>query len=261
MFTHFGIFITYRCNLSCDYCYVDKTSQKTLTFRSFKKAINLFFSQSKNIDRSIIFEGGEPLMEWHKLKKFIKYIHSHPLFEQKRSLLLVFTNGLLLDSNKLDFFKKFGVSVALSFDGTRKTQDLNRKTITPRANGSFKKILQNISLFSEAQKNDITINSVTTPKTCLGLTKNLRFIRKLGFKKIDFYPTYQWWETDQLKKLSLALQQFGDHYVGTFNANKKEQVFMIPSLHSILAKKQWGDDKLTKCSELRLSPEGSFFSC
>jgi len=86
----FNLFVTYRCNLKCNFCYLfeddDKENQtKEMTFGEIKKIID----EVSKYKPTICVTGGEPLLR-KDIAKIIGYIKS------KGCSSILFTNGLLM---------------------------------------------------------------------------------------------------------------------------------------------------------------------
>ena len=106
------------CNYNCEYCLQKRDNTETLGgVPGDVTPLVSGFSQwlSKTDGRGIVFEirGGEPLVYWKTLK---------PLIEQTRTLypaamLLITTNGSLLDMEKARWLIKHRVVVHVSHDG------------------------------------------------------------------------------------------------------------------------------------------------
>lgn len=111
--------LTNKCNLNCKFCKCDnvlyrKTGCKKwpsekgpLSVEEWKDLI----SQAKNLRcRNFIIIGGEPLLEFEKLKEIVKYIKSGNMPDTK---ITIYTNGVLLDDEKIDFIKQHNISICM----------------------------------------------------------------------------------------------------------------------------------------------------
>jgi len=80
-----NIFATNRCNLSCRYCFVDKrySTSPTVNVAAIKRTINWFLSLSGE-KKTITFIGGEPLLEFKKLKNIIVFIRNNRVKKKQR---------------------------------------------------------------------------------------------------------------------------------------------------------------------------------
>lgn len=130
-YPHLAYFLlTDRCNFHCSYCFLKNQApvgyiESHMSEETAIKGLDFFcrliaedpdqFSEEK----TIIFYGGEPLMNWAVfellLTKIENYIASRKLPE-KITLNLV-TNGTLLTPNIANTLKKHNVQVSISIDG------------------------------------------------------------------------------------------------------------------------------------------------
>jgi uncharacterized protein len=130
-YPHLAYFLlTDRCNFHCSYCFLKNQApvgyiESHMSEETAIKGLDFFcrliaedpdqFSEEK----TIIFYGGEPLMNWTVfellLTKIENYIASGKLPE-KTTLNLV-TNGTLLTPNIANTLKKHNVQVSISIDG------------------------------------------------------------------------------------------------------------------------------------------------
>lgn len=169
------------CNLGCKYCYSRHINKKLTPF-----AVDKFLEPNKGIyklleiynkdDYHISYFGGEPLLNWDIIRYSLPKFYNDP----KCSSVVVITNGLLLDKEKLDFLKKYNCGISLSFDGI--WQNYTR----PLANGedSLKKYIQNKDLFNSILSG---CKVMLDPKFFHLLTENYQFfVDEYNFNFPDF---------------------------------------------------------------------------
>ncbi|MBS3076260.1 TIGR04084 family radical SAM/SPASM domain-containing protein [Candidatus Pacearchaeota archaeon] len=137
----YHLILTEICNAQCKYCYeksmkefnnnLDKKfhfdfSAPTNSEIDLKK-LEEFLSKDKN--PTIIFYGGEPLLQIEKIKQIIDKINV-PFRMQ--------TNALLLDKLPIEYLNKIQ-KILISIDGDEKITDFNR------GKGTYEKIISNIT--------------------------------------------------------------------------------------------------------------------
>lgn len=139
--------VTNRCNLRCKYCYEDyyDRNHREFTTEEITSLIDEFYSMGT---RYISINGGEAL-----LRKDIEVIIDKVV--EKNILCHLSTNGLLVPK-KIHTLKKLD-SIAISIDGSRECNDINR------GEGSYDKI---IKAFECLKENNIKFHTHTV------LTKN-----------------------------------------------------------------------------------------
>ncbi|MFH0816551.1 MAG: radical SAM protein [Methanobacteriota archaeon] len=150
--------ITRECNLRCTYCYASAGAQreKELTLEEIKKLLSEFHALGKGTRQNVIITGGEPLLR----KDFWQ------IAEYARSLGLVLvlsSNGLLIDRETARKLGKLFGGVQISLDGDREMHD------KCRGKGSFDGATRGIENLVEAG---------ITPSISATVTKE-------NFKKLD----------------------------------------------------------------------------
>ena len=134
------LFLTYRCNLNCSYCfakkYVHQENNYSLRSEDVKKLCEYIENDIKLNNRknnSIVFFGGEPSLVPDII---LDIIHKTSHLDLKYS---IYTNGLLLDKlpkiliNQLD-------SILVAIDGDKRSHEIFK----PK--GSYEQIIKNVRL-------------------------------------------------------------------------------------------------------------------
>lgn len=100
------IIITNRCNMQCDFCYANANTDNSpclITEDDFKKLKKIFPKETFN---TVNISGGEPLLEWEKVKQFRKYFENYKIY----------TNGSLLDDEKIKWILDNNVNLYINLD-------------------------------------------------------------------------------------------------------------------------------------------------
>lgn len=136
------LFLTYRCNLKCPYCFAQKVvhNEKMNYLTVSNENINNICNYIENDivinnrkDNSIVFFGGEPTLVPDIITCIIEKT-SHLNINYS-----IYTNGLLLDKFPESILKKLK-SVLVAIDGEKNVHE------TFKPVGSYDKILENVSL-------------------------------------------------------------------------------------------------------------------
>lgn len=118
------VFISNRCNLSCEYCKFKSTTDLMQSYAfdldNIIKSIENVISGKKYT--SIMFYGGEPLLEIKRIEKICAYFSSN----FKDVSYSVTTNGTIISNSIISIIKKHKISTTVSFDGDRTSQNNNR---------------------------------------------------------------------------------------------------------------------------------------
>lgn len=182
--------IVNSCNLRCRYCWNEggaygmpfNNNQKMNELVAVK-AIDLLLKESKGAkDLVVDFYGGEPLLNFDLIKKVIRYCGKIQAKQKVNFRFLLATNGTLLNKERGDFLIENGVDIAVSIDGSRKIQDMQRPFFSGK--GSFDVIIDNINSLKEEYKKRIVGRATFTPYSTK-ITRTFKFLRNLGFERIE----------------------------------------------------------------------------
>ena len=145
MVTRACISINNRCNLNCIYCHFHE--KKDFIKEDNMEIITILDNITSHIEDNDIklfklgFVGnGEPLLDYEKLKQYIVYIGGY--LKSGRIAAYTITNGLLVDREKLEFFKEYNVNVGFSIDGIPAIHNTYRC-------GTHARVMDNIFLYKE----------------------------------------------------------------------------------------------------------------
>ena len=198
--------LTLKCNLKCIHCgsSAGKARNKEL---STSEALNLCRDIAEINSKEVCFMGGEPFLrkDWFTLGKEVNDLGMK---------LLIISNGTIFNNDiisKLVQLQPYGVSVSL--DGaTAQTHDYIRGV-----NGSFKKLMEFISL---SKKAELPVTVITT-------------VNKLNFKELPMIRDFLLgkniaWQIQNAspegrfpRKLTLSKEQF--YSLGLFIASVKKE--------------------------------------
>lgn len=144
---------TFACNFRCPYCYEDSLPHTTIEDKVLNDVVG-FIQKSGQKDLSLCWHGGEPLLAFPKIRKFIELVNLGDIQLVSHSMV---SNGYLLDQEKCSFFNQANLStIQITLDGDRGLHDKTR--ILASGKGTFDKIVDNIELlFKYAPKCRVVI--------------------------------------------------------------------------------------------------------
>ncbi len=199
--------LTNKCNIRCDYCYVNKNNL-TLDYNIAKNYIDFYLSYyTKN--KVISFFWWEPFMEFNLLKKIVSYTKKEAKFKNKKLKFMIATNFLIIDKEKINFLIENNFYIHISLNGNKKINNLMRDNSTDLLLNNFNKYLFPFSLIKKT-----TILLAFSNREVHNLFMNIKYIYKLGFKKVNleiiFWIEYNWWKIDFiiLKDQLLKIKEF-----------------------------------------------------
>ena len=262
--------VAHDCNLACKYCFASegdyKSGKSLMSLDVAKKSIDYLLEHSTGRKKiEVDFFGGEPLLNFEVVKETVYYAKEKARQHHKQFHFTLTTNGVLLDSDTINFLNEHMDNVVISIDGRREVHDQIRPNragkgsydvIVPRAkelvnkrNGKSYYIRGTFTSFNQDFSNDVM------------------HLADLGFKEISVEPVvgsgrefhFKDSDVDGLLKEyeSLAIQYIerlksgADFNFYHFNIN----VLNGPCLYK----------RITACGAggeyLAVSPEGTFYPC
>lgn len=139
------ISINNRCNLACKYCHFHEKKEciqedKMDVFKILDNVIQSIENNCIKLFKIGFVGNGEPLLDYELLKEYILYISRY--LESGRIAAYTISNGLLLNREKLLFFKGYNINVGFSIDGIPEIHNKYRC-------GTHAKVMEKIELYKE----------------------------------------------------------------------------------------------------------------
>lgn len=119
--------MTNSCNLSCVYCYEHNKEAETMSLETAIRIIDKEMTMDDGSDFVCIYYfGGEPYLEFEKIKKIHHYLKSHTW--SKKWFAFTTTNGTLVHEEIQQWLieNDDSIEVYVSVDGTREMHNHNR---------------------------------------------------------------------------------------------------------------------------------------
>lgn len=138
--------VTSSCNYKCEYCFVEtrfKSSQQDIymTKEIAQKGIQLV---KKNTDKiKIIFYGGEPFLNF----EVIKFISEEAKRCDLKTKYSIISNGSIINDKIIEFLKENDVSLSISLDGLKESNDKARKFHNNK--GTFDRIEKTLKILKD----------------------------------------------------------------------------------------------------------------
>jgi len=204
-----------RCNLSCKYCY-NKSKGNGREVLMNDRVLEEFIRQYLALPQStfqFIWHGGEPTLAG---MDFFKNVISLQQFygREKKISNDIQTNATLLDEKWVDFFERNQFNVGVSIDGHQKVHDAYRKDHSGK--GSFKKVMQGISLIRESKLMWGAL-VVLTNQSLGSEEKIFNFLITNEIHNFDLLPIVSLEkETYTLDDSSISLEQFYEMIIKIF---------------------------------------------
>lgn len=196
---HLELMVTHDCNMRCDYCYGTQSDgaedqapylygsySRGMSFETAKEGVDFIFDVSGPLkELSVIFFGGEPLLELGLLRKITHYIRKKESETGKTVRLSLSTNGMLLSQETVSFLKQNRISCQVSMDGDSKTH--NRHRLLCDGRGSYDSVLPGIKRLLSARPGKVSVRA-TMSHVNLNLLETVKFLHNLGFGSVHIEP-------------------------------------------------------------------------
>ncbi|MHC4757541.1 MAG: radical SAM protein [Planctomycetota bacterium] len=172
--------VTENCNFRCSYCTFNNKygtwrdhSKRNMTWKVAKTAIDEFLAcdiassmsqKTAKEPKVLSFYGGEPLLNFPLIKKSVEYIHKEAKTE--KIMLVITTNGYLLNGEIADFLISKNFLITVSLDGPSDIHDRNR--VTANGSGTWEIVVNNVKNLIKKyplynKEFPIQLNAVLTP--------------------------------------------------------------------------------------------------
>ena len=182
----FIIVPTERCNLACKYCCADSNpwKEQRMDWGIAKKAIDLIVDYIPK-RATVEFAGGEPFLEPDLIERIVEYGGAAAEKAGKELVFCAQSNGTLITEDLLQRIEKLRISVSLSLDGDRVSNDMTR--VFPGNKGTYAAITRAIALMQKKGSGKAAI-CVVSKANYRRLDKILAGYTKLGMTGIKLNP-------------------------------------------------------------------------
>ena len=175
----FTLYMTTECNFKCKYCYEEYYNHHQLNEKSLVESLEFIMNYGDKGRVLIDFLGGEPLLKKDLIYRTIEYIKSY--YPNRKVKYYITTNCSLIDDYFIEFMKRNNFIIRLSFDGNKKTHELNR--IPKKRVTCYEKIFENIIKVRNSGLN-YSVRMTITENTIPYMFENICFLHENGLDNI-----------------------------------------------------------------------------
>jgi cyclic pyranopterin phosphate synthase len=144
--------VTSLCNLNCIFCHNEGQNYRE-SVRGKSDVINndIILKFINYGIRVLTFSGGEPLIYYEELKKTLNFLLNIPDFQIVKELdVTVVTNGILLDEDRVRFFKDFSEKAGnFKFNVSLHTSDKYLHEELTKKGQNFDRVMSNLKLLDK----------------------------------------------------------------------------------------------------------------
>ena len=208
-----NIWITSRCNLSCEYCYEGKKKKDCdITVETIDNIIE-YIKKNKELNEKLVveFHGGEPLLCFDNIKYCIEKLKK--IFYKELLFFGITTNGVLLTEEKAAYLSEnMNYNLSISIDGNKESNDRYRRD--KNGHGTYEMVAKKSSLLT-SKTSKVRARMTILPSEVPYIYENCVALVKLGFiniaSEIDYFnPEWNEEHFKQIKKQADLLKRYKD---------------------------------------------------
>ena len=269
------VYTSNRCNLMCQYCYVDYEKEIINTKENIYKFINILFTDPHTKDKKkmiLDFIGGEPFIELdlmsYAIDTFKEFANKYNKWNTPDTVtFFATTNGTLVLTDKVqEFLKKYPFFYyGISIDGPKEIHDKNRKY--KNGEGSFDDV---IKVFKWTNENKFCLDQVKTTVAQNNADKLLDIaklqVEELNVKDIICSIAFgEEWTTFDVDKLKSSYNMIFDYLISNNLEFTKSITKGILDLKSIEESNKLDIEKEYQCGTGKymacLGADGKIYPC
>ena len=206
--THLDVVLTAGCNLRCSYCYQNDKKARRMNWDTLRASADLVLSSQRD-EVSLLFIGGEPLMEFPLIERAVAYIEERRAPQQKIRYQVI-TNGTLLTDEHVDFFSEHEFEVQLSFDGVEPAQNFRGRGTFARLDALLDRLRAEKPLFY-AENLSVSLTLVISTVSYLADSIDYFLDKRIGEIAISPSVTFEpGWRPESIDELD---GQFGRMFI------------------------------------------------
>lgn len=252
-----ALLLTHNCNLRCRYCYAGRKRNRHMDGQTAKQAVDFLHGQSDG-RCTITFFGGEPLLQFHRLREIVSY--SRDRYGRAVEFRLS-TNGTLLDRSMLAFFREHEIYFTLSLDGHAAQHDAQRPLANRR--GSYAEVATRLDDILAFNPYTLAV-SVVVPETAAAVAEGVQHLFSLGFRYVLQTLDYSApWQPAHLKELAGQYQELAEYYFERLMAGAKIYYSPFDERIKTWAQKPYGKGDLCDIAntQVAIAPSGRIYPC
>lgn len=177
-----NLVISQDCNLKCGYCYADhgtyRSETKFMSYDTAKKCIDKLLNSDN--DNTIVFFGGEPLLNF----PLIKDIDSYLITKNLNIKYTMVTNGTIITDEIKDFIDEKFLNLWISLDGPK---DINDGQRFGNVESVHDRVVETIDKL-HPRRYPLIIKSIVTKRSISKLAEIVEHISALNIDSIDIKP-------------------------------------------------------------------------
>ncbi len=262
--------VAQACNLRCTYCYAEGGSYghapRLLSPETARRAVRHLLEESGDRESvTLIFFGGEPLLNMEAVKAATNEAHTLGGAMGKKVHLSLTTNGTLLDAETVAFLHENRVSVSVSMDGPQSLHDKNRPDA--RGRGTYAQIVSRLGMLLDHPPVPVGGRVTLPPEQWERVVEVFDHMMDLGFHEVGIAPaspiTRELLPTPSQEEALLAgFRTLAGRFLG---AAREGRMYPFGNILDLVGRLHVGRTKSLSCGAgygyLAVDADGAFFPC
>jgi len=258
------------CNLRCSYCYAEGGNYGAtpclMEPARAREAVRYLLEHSSGREEvTLVFFGGEPLLNVQAVKAAVDEANLHGGKMRKKVHYSLTTNGTLLNPEIVNFLRKNRIAVAVSMDGPADIHDRNRPDAAGR--GSYSEIVSRLGMLLENAPVPVAARVTLEPDQWRHAVRVFDHLLGLGFHEVGIAPVSPvtkallpsaGQEAELLKCFGLLARRFVDDA-------KRGVVLPFANILDLLGRLHLGQTKKASCGAgfgyMAVDAKGRLFPC
>jgi len=257
----YTLFLTRRCNLACEYCYVGKVDS-SMTLDVAARIIDFALKNTPPAEEvDLGFFGGEPLLEYRLLEAITSYVEAHASYDARRVKLSIVTNGTLVTEDVARFMRRHRIGITVSCDGPPAIHDRFRHLL---GGGGSSALVERGIRAALAVLERVPVNAVYRPDTVEALPEVVDYLSSLGVRQIYLNPDFSAaWTEEAVARVPAIYRVVADRYMQFYREGRPHFISLIDSKITVMLR--GGYQPVERCrmgkGEFAFDPTGRVFPC
>ena len=259
------------CNLGCSYCFAAQgdygAPRRLMNEETGRKSVDFLLQNSGDHESvTLVFFGGEPLMNFSLLRRMVAYASEAGQKAGKRVEFTMTTNATYLTPEVIQFVSDHAIGVSVSIDGPKKYHDARRTFKGGR--GSYDMIYPRVRNLLQNHKTRRVAARVTLTHGVTAVQEIFWHLKEMGFYEVGFAPVTSADQQDyalspeELWAIQSEFQQLAELYVEKAAQN---EYLGFSNLSNLLSELHAGIVKAYPCGAglglLGVGADGELYLC
>jgi uncharacterized protein len=227
-----------------------------------QKVVDFVFQKNpKDWKLEIGFFGGEPLLEFERIKLIVELIKNHSAYSSSKVSISINSNGTIFNKEISDFMLSNDIVFCVSCDGPQKMQDVTRKYKNGQgSSATVEKNIQEALLYFPF----LPVNAVYSDQTLQYLPQTVDYLVNLGVKNIYLNPDISAkWTQSNAEQFPEIYGVLAETYIQFYLQGKPKFISLIDNKMSIILRGGYGpfDRCRMGSGELAFGTTGNVYPC